>query len=128
MDPIADMLSQIKNASMIGKETVVIPYSKFSHAVAETLLRKGYLTAVNKKGRKEKKVLELEIAYEDGKPKVKNVVRVSKLSRRQYLGSRDIRPVRQGHGMLVLSTPKGILTGEEARKQNVGGEALFKIW
>ncbi|MBI4118110.1 MAG: 30S ribosomal protein S8 [Parcubacteria group bacterium] len=128
MDPIADMLIQIKNGSLVRKESVLVPYAKFSQAVADVLVREGYLTAANKKGRKEKKILELEIAYENGKPKVEDVQRLSKLSRRKYIGVHEIRPVRQGYGTLVLSTPKGVLTGEEARRQKVGGEALFKIW
>lgn len=122
------MLIQIKNASLVRKGSVVVPYAKFSHAVADVLVREGYLKEASKKGRKEKKVLELEIAYENGKPKVEDVQRLSKLSRRKYLAVHEIRPVRQGYGTLVISTPKGVLTGDEAKRQKVGGEALFKIW
>ncbi|MBI1999245.1 MAG: 30S ribosomal protein S8 [Parcubacteria group bacterium] len=128
MDPIADMIIQIKNASKIGRPAVIVPYSKLRSSVAHVLMHEGYLVSVNRKGKKEKKVLELGIAYDNGTPRLLNVRRISKLSRRVYTGVRDLKPVRQGHGRLILSTPKGILTGEQARKERVGGEALFEIW
>jgi len=128
MDPVANMLSQIKNAGAAGKTTIAVPYSKFRHAIAEALLREGYLVNVERKGRKTGKVLELEIAYENNRPKIKEAKRVSKLSRRTYAGARDLRPVRQGYGNTILSTPKGVLTLAEAKKEGVGGEVLFSIW
>ena len=128
-DKIADMLIRIKNAGAADKESAVVPHSKLKASIADTLLKSGYVKSVSNKGKKTKKVIEIGIAYdENGKPKVKEVKRISKLSCRVYYGYRDIKPVRNGYGALILSTPKGILTGEEARKENVGGEALFKIW
>lgn len=127
-DKIADMLIRIKNAGNAGKEFTVVPHSKLRFAVAEALQKKGYVASVNNKGKKTKKVIEIGIAYEGGTPKLQGAERISKLSRRVYYGFRDIRPVKNGYGLLMLSTPKGIISGEEARKENVGGEALFKIW
>ncbi len=128
-DKIADMLIRIKNAGVAGKESMVIPHSKLKISIAGVLLKKGYLSSVSSKGKKTKKVIEVGIAYDkEGKPKVKNMQRISRLSCRVYYGYRDIKQVRSGYGILILSTPKGILTGDEARKENVGGEALFKIW
>ncbi len=127
-DKIADMLIRIKNAGAVGKESTTIPHSNLRLSVAQALLKRGYITSISKKGKKTKKVIEIGIAYKEGEPKVKGAERVSKLSRRVYYGFRDIRPVKNGFGLLMLSTPKGILSGEEARKENVGGEALFKIW
>ena len=113
---------------MNGKDFVSVPHSKLRLSIAQALLKNGYVVSVAEKGKKTKKTIEIGVAYKDGKPKMKEVKRISKLSRRIYYGYRDIRPIRNGFGVLMLSTPKGILTGDEARKENVGGEALFKIW
>lgn len=129
MDKIADMLVMVKNGSAAQKDVVTAPYSKYKHAIAECLLKNGFLKAVNKKtGKAGFPVLELELVYTGKEPRVKFVKRISKPSRRTYFGTKDIRPVRNGYGLLVLSTPKGILDGNSARKEQVGGEALFKIW
>lgn len=124
------MLSQIKNAGMVGKTSVIItPASRFKAAVANVLLREGYISSVNKKSRRGKPVLEIGIAYkEDGTPKIKKIERKSKTSRRMYTGAAGIESVRQGYGDMILSTPKGVLTGDEARKKNTGGEILFTLF
>lgn len=127
-DKVADMLIRIKNAGDAGKESTLIPHSKLRLSIAEALLKHGYIVSVSKKGKKTKKAIEVGIAYTDGKPRVSEVKRISKLSKRVYYGFRDIKPVKNGYGILILSTPKGILSGDEAKKENVGGEALFKIW
>ena len=128
-DPIADFITQIKNASAIGQATVTVPYSDFKMRVAELLKKEGYLGDVEKKGKKVRKSLEVAIAYEeDGTPKVKDVKRLSKPSRRMYRGAQEMKPVRGGYGVVVVSTPDGVMTGHEARKKNVGGEILFEIW
>ena len=128
MDTIGDMIIRIKNASQARKESVVIPYSKYLHAIANVLETEGFVGSVTRKGKKVKKVLEIGLKYENKKPRIVGVERLSKLSRRLYFGVADIKPVKRGFGRLVLSTPKGILTGKQAKKENVGGEALFKIW
>ncbi|OIO33010.1 MAG: 30S ribosomal protein S8 [Candidatus Yonathbacteria bacterium CG_4_10_14_3_um_filter_47_65] len=127
-DKIADMVIRIKNAGDAGHETVVVPYSKLRFAIASLLLKNGYISSVMKKGKKVKRSMELGISYEEGKARVRGVKRISKLSARKYYGVGDIKPVKGGYGKLVLSTPKGILTGEEAKKEHVGGEALFQVW
>lgn len=130
MDQIANMIIAIKNAGLRGKPLVSVPYSNLKNSIAECLVKEGYLSSVTKKAKKGKNELELGIVYitETGKPKVANVERISKQSRRVYFGVNDIHKVRSGSGLLVLSTPKGILSGASARKEQVGGEALFKIW
>lgn len=127
-DPIGDMLVRIVNASRVRHASVNIPLSRVKLSVAETLERNGYVQNIVTKGKKVKKVFSVDLGYENGEPKVHEVKRVSKPSRRVYMSVGDIIPVRQGLGKLVLSTPKGILTGEEAKKENVGGEVLFTIW
>ncbi|MFC1802291.1 30S ribosomal protein S8 [Patescibacteria group bacterium] len=128
-DKVSELIISIKNAGSVGKEFAVVPYSKLKFEIANILRKEGYIGSVNKKGKKVKKVLEIGLVYgKDGKHKVNDVKRISKLSKRVYLGFKDIKPVRYGQGALILSTPKGILTDKKARKEKVGGEALFEIF
>lgn len=126
-DYVSDILIKIKNANWSGKPSVSFPASAFGLAIAETLAKNGFVGAVSKKGKKAR-TIEVVLIYEDEKPKISGVKRMSKLSRRLYRGWRDIFPVRNGYGKLIISTPKGIMTGDEARKEKVGGEPLFEIW
>ena len=118
----------MKNGSLAGKEFVSFPYSKFKNAIAECLKKEGYVSEYAKKVKTGIPVLEVKLIYKDKKPKITEVERISKQSRRVYFGMKDIHSVRNGSGLLVLSTPKGILSGKEARKAQVGGEALFRVW
>lgn len=130
-DSIGDFIIQIKNAGNAGLESVSVPYSEFKFSVAEKLKEKDFVKSVSKKGKKIKKFLEVELLYKDvnkRKPRINDVVRVSKPSKRIYKKTDEIFPIKYGKGALILSTPEGVLTGEEARKKKVGGEALFKIW
>jgi small subunit ribosomal protein S8 len=128
MDQIANMIIMMKNASLAKRPTTVFPHSKMKQAILECLKKEGYIVGFSKKSRKGFPVLEVELLYVDGKAKITDVDRVSKQSRRTYFGVKDIRPVRNGFGSVILSTPKGIMSGKEAKKEMVGGEALFKIW
>lgn len=128
-DPIGDFIVRLTNAGGVRKETVTVPYSRLKHAVAEKLVERGFLTGAAEKGKKVKKTLEVNLRYnEDGTPFIRGVKRVSKPGRRLYVKSTEIVPVKFGKGAMLLSTPKGILSGDEARKQRVGGEQLFIIW
>ena len=128
-DPIADMLIRIKNAGMAGKTVISIPYSKVKFSIIELLNKEGYVGDFSQKGKKAPRSIELNIKFKsDGSPRIQDVKRMSKPSRRYYLKSTEIKPVKRGFGLIVLSTPNGIVTGLEARKSNVGGEALFKIY
>lgn len=118
----------MKNASLAGKETVLFPNSKIKSAILECLKKEGYISDFSKKIKKAGSFLEVKLIYLNGKPRITEVDRISKQSRRVYFGMKDIHPIRNGSGILVLSTPKGILSGKEARREQVGGEALFKIW
>ncbi len=128
-DVIGDFIVRLKNGGAVGKPTVSVPFSAFKAAIADKLKDAGYIKAVEKRGKKVKKTLEITLKYnEEGKHAITDVKRVSKPGRRMYASVLDIHPVRYGHGALILSTPKGILTDKEARKERVGGEALFEIW
>jgi len=124
-DPIADFIIQIKNAQKVGHENIVLPYSRLKHEIGNKLQSAGLIKSVTKKGKKIKKSLEVVLLYNDGVPKINDVVRVSKPGRRMYKRSKDIRTGT--HFTTIFSTPKGILTGEEAKKECVGGEVLFTI-
>jgi len=128
MDQIANMINMIKNANRVEREFISVSYSKLKHSIADALVAEGYLKKATKKMQKGFPVLELELVYVDGSPKVTGVERVSKSSCRVYKGVKEIRPVRNGFGSMFISTPKGILTDKKARKEMVGGEVLFKIW
>jgi len=127
-DSVADMITRIKNAQGVGKDSVTVSFSKLKLSIAEVLQKGGFIKGFAKKGKKINKSLEIELLYENKKPKVRGANRVSKLSRRVYQKSADIRKVRHGYGMTVFSTPKGVLSGADAVKEGVGGEALFNIW
>lgn len=107
---------------------MTFPYSKFREAILETLKASGFVGSITKKGKKVIKNIEVELLYVDGKPRIEDVKQISKYSRRMYVKASEAHPVRNGFGALILSTPAGILADREARKQKVGGEALFKIW
>lgn len=128
-DPIADMIVRIKNASDSKKESVVFSHSKLKFAVLDTLLKEGFIKSFNKKGKKVAKFIEVVLVYDtDNSPRISGVSRVSKSSKRIYQKAKNIHKVKNGIGILILSTPKGIITDKQAKIMNVGGEALFKIW
>lgn len=127
-DPISNFIIQLKNASGVGKTSVSVPYSALKEAIAETLKTYGFIKSVEKKGKKVVKTLEIELVYFGNEPRIHGVDRVSKPSRRVYQKASDIRVFKSGFGNTILSTPKGILADEDARKHKVGGEVLFKIW
>ncbi len=118
----------MKNGSLAGKESISVPFSKMKEAIAACLKEEGYIKDFSKKVKKGQPLLEIGLIYTDKQPKITEVERVSKQSRRVYFGMSDIHSVRNGSGLLVMSTPKGILSGKRARKEQVGGEALFKMW
>jgi small subunit ribosomal protein S8 len=128
MDPISNMLVMMKNGGIAGKATVLFPHSKLKQSILECLKKGKYIVSLTKKTKADHPILEVELMYVDKKPKITEVDRVSKQSKRVYMHMKDIHKVRNGSGLLVLSTPKGILSGSDARREQVGGEALFKIW
>jgi len=128
-DPISDMIIRIKNAAMAGNDVVSMPYSKIKSAIAGKLKQRGIVVDFTVRGKGAIKTLELDLARDEkGSYKFTDVRRVSKPGRRIYFGVNDIRGVMGGTGVLVMSTPKGVLLGHEARLERVGGEPLFEIW
>lgn len=123
-----DLLTKIKNAQAAKKENLKVSYSKMDERILEILKDSGYIDDFEKKGRGAKRIMDIELKYNDGQGTISKVKFISKSPRRFYIGYKEIRPVRHGYGLLVLSTPKGILTGKEAKKLKVGGAMLFEIW
>ena len=129
MDPISDMLIRVKNAGLARKESALVPYSNIKMEIANLLVREGFVKGAHKRTRQGKKMIEVVLKYnKSGLHSVNDVSRISKPSRRIYYGLAKVHPVKYGYGRLVLSTPSGVMTGREARKAGVGGEAMFKIW
>lgn len=123
-----DLIIKIKNAQQAKKEKLKVPYSNMDMAILEILSKYGYIGELAKKGRMPKRVIEIKLAYEDGLGVIGGVKIISKPSRRFYAGYTGIKLVKQGHGLGLISTPKGIMAFHEARKQKVGGQLLFEIW
>ncbi len=127
-DPIADLLARIKNGYLAGKNQVAAPHSKAKQALAQLLSKEGYIDEVKvEKGDKAKDLI-LKLIYEGKKPKLTEIIRVSKPGGRVYVKKDEIPKVLGGLGIVILSTPKGLMTGKEARKKGMGGEVICKMW
>lgn len=126
-DPIADMLTRIRNASLIHKKEVVLPFSKIKFGIANLLVKEGYLKKAEEKKDVHPYIL-LTLQYHGGVPAITHIKRVSKPGHRRYIKKDDIEKVLSGFGVAILSTPKGLLTNEEARKHEVGGELICEVY
>jgi len=128
-DTIGDFIIRLKNAGAVKKSTVLVPYSKLRHSIADKLVQAGYIAAANETGKRvQDKQLEITLSYENGEHRINGVKRISKPGRRLYTKVADLHPVKFGKGHLILSTPAGILTNDEAKEKQMGGEQLFIIW
>jgi len=127
-DRISNLINDLKTASIAGKESVIVPNSKMSVNILNLLKKENYVADYSIKGNDKVKEIVVNLKYEDGEPAIHDAKRLSKQSSRTYRSASNIRSVRRGYGLLVVTTPKGVISGETARKQNVGGEVLFEIW
>ena len=123
-DPVADMLVTIKNGYMAKKASVVVPFSKHKLEVAKVLAGRNFITSAMQ----ENSSVKIDLAYEGQKPKLTNLKRVSKPGLRIYIKSKSIKKIKGGKGMLIISTPKGVISGEEAKDKKLGGEVICKVW
>lgn len=126
-DPIADMLTRIRNASMARKKEVAVPFSKIKAAIAGILVREGYLEKAEEKTDTHRHLV-LRLAYQNGSPAVNHLARISTPSHRRYVKAGEVNKVLNGFGVAILSTPKGVMTGNEAKKAGVGGELLCEVY
>lgn len=122
------MIIALKNAGDAGRETALVPYSKLKENILNLLKAEGFIKNVEIKTSKNKRSLLVTLFVNKRTPKIQGVKRISKTSKRVYKKSAELRPVKNNYGLLVLTTPRGIMSGREARKEKVGGEALFTIW
>ncbi len=127
-DPIADLLTRIRNAQRVNAKTLDVPASKLKVAVLEALKREGYIRGFSSTEIEGRKILTVELKYADEKPVIQELKRISTPGRRVYSGIADLAKVANGLGVSILSTPKGVMSDNEARAANVGGEVLCTVF
>ena len=127
-DPLGDMLTRIRNGQQARKDSILTPASKLRTRVLDVLQREGYIRGYSEDATGAHPQLRIELKYFEGEPAIKHVARVSKPGRRVYSGSQELPRVRNGLGITIVSTPKGVLSDAEARAQNVGGEVLAEVF
>lgn len=133
MDSTSDFFIRIKNAYLVKKDRVVIPFSKTKYEMAKILEQRSFVAAVRKK-KKIKKTgyeelfLDLKLKYEGNEPAFSNVRLLSSPGRRIYLKKGEIRPVKDGYGILIISTSRGVMTGDQAQQLGLGGQAIAEVW
>jgi len=126
-DPISDMLTTIRNAQAVDKDTVSIPFSDLKYRIAKILEKKGFVGKIEKKGRKTNKVIEITLRYEEKSPVILGLRKISKPGQRIYSSWKEMKRIRGGYGIAIISTSKGLMTNKEARKQKLGGEIICEI-
>jgi small subunit ribosomal protein S8 len=127
-DPLGDMLTRIRNGQRARKDSVLTPASKLRVRVLDVLQREGYIRGYSEEQMGPAAGIRIELKYFEGQPAIKHVARVSKPGRRVYSGSQELPRVRNGLGITIVSTPRGVLSDAEAREQNVGGEVLAEVF
>jgi small subunit ribosomal protein S8 len=127
-DPLGDMLTRIRNGQRAGKSAISSPASKLRANVLEVLKREGYIRGYNPVEEDGKSALSIELKYFEGEPVIKAISRVSTPGRRVYSSIKDLPRVRNGLGISILSTPRGVMSDNDARDANVGGEVLCRVF
>jgi small subunit ribosomal protein S8 len=129
-DPIADMLTRMRNALMVGQTNTSVPYSKLKLEIARVMLEEGYIEGFTVS--EDTRNVTIDLKYygkrRERRPVISNLVRISKPGRRVYAGKKDIPWVLSGMGIAILSTPKGVMTGAKARREGIGGEVIAYVW
>jgi len=127
-DPITDLLNRIRNAQAVFHPTVEIPFSNLKYEITKILEKERFIEKTEKKGKKARKTIEIVLKYDGKIPAISGLRKISKPGQRIYKSLKDIKPVRGGYGVLIISTPKGLMTDKEARKKRLGGEILCEVW
>lgn len=127
-DPIADMLTRIRNAVLVRKAEVTLPHSKIKESVARLLAESNFIDGVEVKQDGVGKILTVKINGEDSNVRITEIVRVSKPGRRYYVNSKEIPVVKRGRGVVIVSTSKGLMTGDRAKAEKIGGELICKVY
>lgn len=128
-DPIGDLISRIRNGYLARQRRIRAPYSVIKENLAKILVKENYLKKMMIEGKKpQEKELVLELKYPRQEPAINHIERISKPSLRVYLQAKELKPLRGGFGMRILSTPQGLMTDREAKKKNLGGEVICQLW
>ena len=127
-DPLSDLLTRIRNGQQARKDSVLTPASKLRAHVLDVLQREGYIRGYSEEVLAGQKGLRIELKYFEGQPAIQHLARISKPGRRVYSGSKELPRIRNGLGVVIVSTPRGVLSDAEAREQNVGGEVLAEVF
>ena len=128
-DPIADMLTRIRNAQKSGKDSVTIPHSKLKNKILDIFKNEGYISNYEENNSNGKLFISIGLKYDkNGMPVIHSIERISKPGIKKYVSCKEIKPVMGGMGTLIISTNKGIVTNRKAKKEKVGGEVICKIW
>jgi len=127
-DPIADLLNRIRNAQAVFHPTVEIPFSNLKYEITKILEKERFIEKTEKKGKKARKTIEIVLKYDGKIPAISGLRKISKPGQRIYKSLKDIKPVKGGYGVLIISTSKGLMIDKEARKKRLGGEILCEVW
>jgi len=128
IDPITDMLNRIRNAQAVLKDTVDVPFSNLKYEIAKILEKQGFIAKIEKKGKKTKKIIEITLKYLENRPAISGLKRISKPGQRIYKNTKEIKQVKGGYGITIISTPKGLMTNKDTKKQKLGGEIICEVW
>lgn len=127
-DPISDMFIRIKNAQAVKHESVLIPASKMKESIANVLVESGYVKSVERKAAKPADMLEVTLRYDNKTPVITHLQRVSKPGLRRYSGAANFPRPLSGHGLVIVSTTQGVMSGAQAQKAGLGGEIIATVW
>ena len=127
-DPLGDLLTRIRNGQQARKDSILTPASKLRTRVLDVLQREGYIRGYSEEELAGQRGLRIELKYFEGQPAIQHLARVSKPGRRVYSGAKELPRIRNGLGVVIVSTPRGVLSDAEAREQNVGGEVLAEVF
>lgn len=128
-DPIGDLITRIRNGYLTSQKQIMAPYSAIKKELAKILVKENYLRKVTVEGKKpQEKKLVVKLKYPEQKPAISHIERISKPSLRVYLQAKELKPFRGGFGMRILSTSQGLMTDRKAKKKNLGGEVICRLW
>ena len=127
-DQVADLITRIRNAVMVGKTEIRVPTSKLKQAIVELLVKNGYLASYEIEEAEPRGILHVTINTDGTVAKINEITKISKPGRRVYAGAEELPVVKSGRGMVIVSTSKGLMTGREAKKNHLGGEVLVTVW
>jgi len=128
MDPITDMLNQIRNGQAVAKTEVSVPFSELKQEIAKILVEEGFLASIKKALKKDDRILKIALKYNQNSPAILGLNRISKPGQRIYVKASEIKPVKGSRGITIISSSKGLMTNKKAKKMRLGGEVICEVW